>query len=257
MSKHVLQISKIFKIVVIFICICRPVFHAEFEEDEIENLINSQFLTCTTTARIQNKASKFHLHSHPINYGSGSGQQTITGLESKTDVGSLWIFKEAEGEKMCLTGEPIPCGSHIRLEHMGTQKNLHTHDFPSPVSGRQEVSGFGENGKGDKGDNWIIECKDSLKGDKINGRTEFYLKHQLTGNYLYTDSRSMFNHQNCRNCPIVGQAEISSTRAKNQNGLWRFVGGYFFSHDNTGDFGLGDIVEEDTNYNDDYFKEDL
>ena len=35
---------------------------------------------------------------------------------------------------------------------MNTGKNLHSHSaFDSPVSGRQEVSGFGDNGDGDGG----------------------------------------------------------------------------------------------------------
>mmetsp|Transcript_8176 Transcript_8176/g.7770 ORF Transcript_8176/g.7770 Transcript_8176/m.7770 type:complete len:141 (-) Transcript_8176:9-431(-) len=140
---------------------------------------------------------------------------------------------------------------------MGTYKNLHSHEFESPVSKRSEVSAFGENGVGDSGDNWIIECKDGLNGDKITGRTLFYLKHKISGNYLYTDARSMFTRQNCMNCPIIGQAEVSGTRAKNKNGLWKIVGGYFFSHDDQGDFGLGEIVEEQQDYSEDYDRDDL
>jgi hypothetical protein len=102
---------------------------------------------------------------------------------------------------MCLTGQPIKCGSKVRLEHMGTSRNLHSHSFESPVSKRQEVSCFGEQGDGDEGDNWIIECQGKLNGDLIDGKTSFYLKHFNSAHYLYTDSRSLFDQQNCRNCP--------------------------------------------------------
>lgn len=47
--------------------------------------------------------------------------------------------------------EPIACGTTIRLEHLATGKNLHSHHFPSPLSNNQEVSAFGENGEGDTG----------------------------------------------------------------------------------------------------------
>jgi hypothetical protein len=36
-------------------------------------------------------------------------------------------------------GEPIKCGTTIRLEHLQTQTNVHTHLFASPISRQQEV----------------------------------------------------------------------------------------------------------------------
>ena len=41
---------------------------------------------------------------------------------------------------------------------MQTGKNMHSHNVRSPLSQRNEVSGFGDDGEGDDGDNWIIEC---------------------------------------------------------------------------------------------------
>jgi dolichyl-phosphate-mannose--protein O-mannosyl transferase len=67
----------------------------------------------------------------------------------------LWVIKEADGEndktsdtKICTTGEEIKCGQRIRLEHMETGKNLHSHKINSPISHRNEVSGFGDDGEG-------------------------------------------------------------------------------------------------------------
>ena len=62
--------------------------------------IKNQVLTCTSTARIVNNELGYHLHSHPITYGTGSGQQAVTALQSENDVGSLWIVKEGDGDKM-------------------------------------------------------------------------------------------------------------------------------------------------------------
>ena len=51
----------------------------------------------------------------------------------------------------CLCRAPIKCGSVIRLTHLNTNRNLHSHHFQSPLSRNLEVSAFGENGEGDEG----------------------------------------------------------------------------------------------------------
>lgn len=54
--------------------------------------------------------------------------------------------------------EAVKCGDVIRLEHLQTKKNLHSHHFSSPISGNQEVSAFGDKGVGDTGDHWSVLC---------------------------------------------------------------------------------------------------
>lgn len=72
-------------------------------------------------------------------------------------LGSLWLVKEAARSDPCEIGTPVKCGDSIRLEHVDTRKNLHSHLFKAPLSGNQEVSGFGdEHGNGDTGDNWQV-----------------------------------------------------------------------------------------------------
>ena len=51
----------------------------------------------------------------------------------------------------CYCREPVKCGEVIRLQHLSTKRNLHSHLFQSPMSRNQEVSAFGENGLGDTG----------------------------------------------------------------------------------------------------------
>ena len=77
----------------------------------------------------------------------------------------------------------MKCGDTIRLEHMQTNRNLHSHElsqnFKSSLSQQMEVSGFGDDGEGDPGDNWVIECFDSFTGFKsaggevVKGSTQF------------------------------------------------------------------------------------
>lgn len=130
---------------------------------------------------------------------------------------------------------------------MNTGRNLHSHSaFQSPVSGRQEVSAFGNGGDGDGGDNFIIECeRDDIAG-YVYGKTKFFLKHKDTGLYLYTDANSKYTHQNCRNCPIVGYGEISCIRNRAFNGgLWKVHSGFFFPDVEANETPFRDEEEED------------
>ena len=78
-----------------------------------------------------------------MGYGGGSGQQIVTCHRNRDEVGGLWAIKEGDytddneveqSDKMCKTGEPIKCNDLIRLEHVETGKNLHSHDVRSPIS---------------------------------------------------------------------------------------------------------------------------
>ena len=108
-----------------------------------------------------------------MNFGSGSGQQIVTCKKGEALNGALWTVKEGDYnedpkvdqiDKLCRTGEPIRCGDLIRLEHQETSKNLHSHNVRSPITGNNEVSGFGDDGEGDSGDNWKIECLNPSTG---------------------------------------------------------------------------------------------
>ena len=129
----------------------------------------------------------------------------------------------------------MKCGDRIRLESNNTGRNLHTHTgYKAPLSGRQEVSGYGEDGFGDAGDDWIMECNDKpqygraqTKGTIIEGSTLFFLKHIDTNMYLMTDTTN-YNRQNCPRCPIIGHFEVSAVRAKTQDTLWNVHSGFIF-----------------------------
>lgn len=54
--------------------------------------------------------------------------------------------------------QPVKCGQKIQLMHLSTGRNLHSHHYASPLSQNQEVSAFGDGGKGDTGDDWLVEC---------------------------------------------------------------------------------------------------
>merc|ERR1719285_797489 len=79
-------------------------------------------------------------------------------MNDSGDTNSLWQITNCMGCKEKPTGTPVKCGNKIRLTHTRTSKNLHSHKHQAPISGRLEVSAFGTDGKGDKGDNWKLTC---------------------------------------------------------------------------------------------------
>ncbi|VVC88675.1 unnamed protein product [Leptidea sinapis] len=118
----------------------------------------AEYVTCGTILKLMNTELKLRLHSHDIKYGSGSGQQSVTAVEITDDHNSHWAVRSISGET-CKRGAPIKCNTNIRLQHVATKKNLHSHYFTSPLSGNQEVSCYGDdNGEGDSGDNWTVVC---------------------------------------------------------------------------------------------------
>lgn len=136
---------------------------------------NFPHVTCGSVIKLANGNYHVRLHSHDVKYGSGSGQQSVTGTETGEDVNSYWAVKGLT-DKPCQRGVPIECGASVRLEHLQTKKNLHSHLFSSPLSGNQEVSAFGKDGEGDTGDNWNVICS----GDYWERGSNMRLKHTDT-----------------------------------------------------------------------------
>ena len=54
------------------------------------------------------------LHSHEVPYGSGSGQQSVTGYPENDDTNSYFVVMGPHGQD-CERGNPIACGSALRL----------------------------------------------------------------------------------------------------------------------------------------------
>lgn len=60
-------------------------------------------VTCGSVLKLLNTAFKIRLHSHDVKYGSGSGQQSVTGTDVKEDVNSNWQVKGIP-KKPCTRG---------------------------------------------------------------------------------------------------------------------------------------------------------
>lgn len=189
-----------------------------------------EYVTCGSSIKLVHEDTRFRLHSHEINYGSGSKQQSVTAHGSRNDPNSYWLVKEGDGEEVCTLGSKIKCGSIIRLEHLETRRNLHTHTFNAPLASHlHEVSGYGVAGEGDSNDNWIVQCEEmqqcSAEGhcedDGLWKRGELVrLQSPVTSRWLVTSPHHRFDDSNCPRCPINGQQQIGAASSKDGSSFW-------------------------------------
>merc|ERR1719354_788167 len=188
-------------------------------------LSNLLFLLCLIHI---NPVAPFSGDEEPVTFGSGSGQNSVTGMNNAGDTNSLWQITHCMGCKEKPTGTPVKCGNKIRLMHTRTSKNLHSHNHQAPISGRLEVSAFGTDGKGDKGDNWKLTCMNKEAKYWIR-QDDISLKHIETSHWLYTNAQVSFNRRNCGgNCPIMGQLEVSTGEKRKKGSLWKADQGVLF-----------------------------
>ena len=219
-----------FFITILFLFLFPIIITVNMSEEDIKSTIESKTITYGSSLRIQNIITKYYLSSFGMNWSSGSGLQIVTAVQSDKDINSLFTIKEGENYPTKINGDPVLCGEVIRLEHIATGKNLHSHDFKSFVTNSQEACAFGEDGNGDVNDNFRISCYKQNDNDIITGKTEFFLQHVPTENWLYINYKtSMYDDRNCRGCPIRGQREVSLTTKKDKQCLWKVIGGIIFS----------------------------
>lgn len=63
----------------------------------------AKFVTCGSVLKLLNVDYRVRLHSHDVKYGTGSGQQSVTGTELQEDANSHWAVI-AELGKQCDRG---------------------------------------------------------------------------------------------------------------------------------------------------------
>jgi len=183
----------------------------DHSHDDDETEITS--VTCGSVFKLRHISSGFRLHSHKVSYGSGSGQQSITGFEGADDQNSFWVVKGPHGTH-CPQGKLLKHGDVIRIQHLTSKKNLHSHTHRSPFTKQNEVSGYLEGEEGDTGDHWKIEMK-SGSGEWLRGEPVYFL-HIDTNAYLHANPTMKFQH------PIPGQIEITGfTPKSNKDNEWK------------------------------------
>lgn len=178
----------------------------------------TDFVTCGSVIKLVNKAYTVRLHSHEVTYGSGSGQQSVTGFRHETDANSYWWLRGVKNDD-CVRGDSVMCGQDILLTHINTMKNLHSHTHRSPLSNNQEVSAYGNDGAGDSMDVWTVVCNGNNPWRRENA---VKLKHKGTQKFLAA-SGQQFNR------PISGQMEIVAQAKSGGATEWAVAEGVFVS----------------------------
>lgn len=138
------------------------VFINEKSLQGIYNLYTGVPVRYRDTVKLKHVATELSLHSHDTKYAhtGSSGQQQVTAYHG-SDSNDYWIIKGPNGQpENYKEGQPISDGDVIRLEHLNTKRNLHSHGgIRSPLSNQQEVTAYGDSGIGDFNDNWRIEIE--------------------------------------------------------------------------------------------------
>eukprot|EP00795_Rhopilema_esculentum_P003468 gene3468-1848_t len=133
------------------------------------------------------KAGGTLLHSHQHLYPKEHPpeQQQVTGYSHK-DPNNEWIVKKPTNNQLDPTAplEYVKNGDIIRLEHVMTKRNLHSHNEKAPITNNlMQVSCYGDQGNGDSNDDWSVVVTSNLGEDsKIQSvKTTFRLVHANTG----------------------------------------------------------------------------
>jgi dolichyl-phosphate-mannose--protein O-mannosyl transferase len=170
-----------------------------------------EFVTVGSVVKLTNAQNAYKLHSHEIGYGTGSGQQSVTGFREVNDPNSFFKVESISSTR----GQVVRCDDIIQLEHLKTKKRLHSHRVASPISNQQEVSCYDQP---DSGDNWKVICQGSWKRE-----AEISLLHVDTGKYLSSQSKYKFNR------PIEGQLEVACRSQKSKSENWIAQEGIYIS----------------------------
>jgi dolichyl-phosphate-mannose--protein O-mannosyl transferase len=129
------------------------------------------------------------------------------------------MVMEGHAQAPCVRGQPVACGSLIRLMHVATGVYLHSHLHSSPISMQQEVSGFNEQ---NAGDDWKIVCVQGSHSYWMRD-ADVRLSHGETSKYLHAAKEYQYRH------PIPGQLEISAVSSSGKNTLWQAAQGFYYS----------------------------
>lgn len=173
-------------------------------------------ITYGSVIKIMHERTKYRLHSHDVPYGSGSGQQSVTGFPNVDDSNSYWIVRPVPDSGK--QGDAIKSGTIIRLQHMRTKKWLHSHLHASPISGNLEVSCFGGDGESDTGDYWRLEIEGSGKTWRQDQRIR--LRHVDTGGYLHSHDKKYARIAG-------GQQEVCGVRETRPDNVWLAAEGVY------------------------------
>ncbi|RUS71376.1 hypothetical protein EGW08_020859, partial [Elysia chlorotica] len=136
-----------------------------------------------------------HSHSHLYPEDHPPRQQQVTTYSHK-DENNIWLIKPA-GKEMTEADYKdvnfVHSGDLIRLQHITTGRNLHSHkEFAPMTKHHYQVSGYGQNGSGDANDIWVVEVDGGSRGEKIQTvRSKLRFVHYNVGCLLHSHDKKL------------------------------------------------------------------
>ena len=144
-------------------------FQSQLEGNSLYNASMPRHVAYGSVITLKNiKTGGGYLHSHWHLYpeGIGSRQQQITGYSHK-DENNQWLIKKYDTDPDPEKVDLVKNNHLIRLQHVVTARNLHSHKEAAPMTKRHyQVTGYGENGTGDANDVWRLEILDPESEDE-------------------------------------------------------------------------------------------
>jgi hypothetical protein len=167
--------------------------------------------------RIRHQATGAFLSSLAQNYcHAGSSEQQIVGGTAKQDSQTLWLVKPAHHQNLeDRVGQVVNNGDTIRLEHVDTRRNLHTHNKPAPLTGaigQYEVTAYSDRpGEGNEADNWLVFPE---AGAQLTTDSPFRLKHGHPGGWV------LHSHGQADQKLTAGRFEVTAVVRGDQNDVF-------------------------------------
>ncbi|XP_030382543.1 protein O-mannosyl-transferase 2 [Scaptodrosophila lebanonensis] len=163
-----------------------------------------------------------HSHFHLYPKGVGARQQQVTTYTHKDD-NNKWLIKsynKSSGREPQL----VQHGDLIRLEHLTTRRNLHSHNEPAPMTKKHlQVTGYGESGMGDSNDIWRV----FIIGGKANDTIQTITSKLIFVHYLQNCALTSSGKQ----LPKWGfeQQEVTcNLNIRDKNAQWNVEGNQHF-----------------------------
>lgn len=130
-------------------------FQTALEGNQLHNASMPRDLAYGAVITLKNSrvgGGYLHSHFHLYPEGVGARQQQVTAYAHKDDNNKFLIKKWNEDPPLPYTEdwnnaevELIKHGDLVRLEHVITRRNIHSHQQPAPMSKKQfQITGYGE-----------------------------------------------------------------------------------------------------------------
>ncbi|KAI8377651.1 MIR motif-containing protein [Radiomyces spectabilis] len=169
-------------------CESNASYESGFPKDDIVRYGDHIYLKHCATGRL--------LSSNDEAYEGGSGQQMVFASDDGDENVSVWKILTPSGSEE-RPGYEVGYDDILRLKHLGTGRHLHSHEIESPITGQQEVSGFGNDDESDDNDLWVLERLGEGDEDSLwHVDTPVILRHAQTRNTLHSHNEAYDDEKN-------------------------------------------------------------